>query len=202
LDGRDLGAAIFGLGILNQSIEVMERIWPITFESFAAVSDSPGAGRWRGGAGVESLLRFENAGGARVSYVADRGARGPGGPPGLFGGHPGSRVRLSRDRGTEHEQELEIYFADEHIPMTGTFFHVSSGGGGYGDPLERDPAAVLEDVMDRFVSVQSARDDYGVVIQVGNVDMLEYTLDHAATAALRAERAASPQPSSGVSPPP
>jgi N-methylhydantoinase B len=54
------------------------------------------------------------------------------------------------------------------------------GGGGWGDPLERDPAAVLEDVLDEYVSVAGARRDYGVVIVEG-----EMTVDEAATRALR-----------------
>ena len=186
-DGRDLGAAIFGLGILNQSIEVMERMWPLSFERFAAVRDSMGAGRWRGGAGVESILRFENRGGVRLSYIADRGLRGPGGPPGLFGGGRGIPIDLCRDIGTPQETQLDIYFADEHIPKDGTFQHVSSGGGGFGDPLEREPAAVREDVLDSFVSLEQAAAGYGVVILERDAQLLDYAIDGDATHALRAK---------------
>jgi N-methylhydantoinase B len=59
----------------------------------------------------------------------------------------------------------------------------SGGGGGWGNPFERDPAAVLADVLNEYVSVDAARDDYGVVI-----DAASMTVDDAATAILRAAR--------------
>ena len=69
--------------------------------------------------------------------------------------------------------------------------HEWAGGGGWGDPLERDPKRVLRDVRNEYVSAESARDDYGVV-----VDTATWTVDEAATAArrdaLRAGRAAPP----------
>ena len=88
---------------------------------------------------------------------------------------------------TDREEDLPIYFADEYIGRHGTFYHVSSGGGGYGDPLERDPRAVLDDVLDRYVSLRSARADYGVVIEVRDADLLDYRIDSEATRTLRAE---------------
>ena len=193
-DGRDCGAAIFGLGILNQSSEVIERMWPVTFQRLAPVTDSMGAGRWRGGAGLESVLRVENAGGVRLSYIADRGEDGPGGPRGLFGGHDGIPIRVVKNIDTAEESSLPIYFADEFVGQHGNFYHVSSGGGGYGDPLDRDPQAVVEDVMDKYISLRSARHHYGVVIKVRDADLLDYQIDIEATQTLREEmRAARPQ---------
>jgi len=189
-DGRDCGAAILGLGILNQSTEVIERLWPVTFDRLAPVIDSMGAGRWRGGAGLESVLRVENAGGVRLSYIADRGEDGPGGPRGLFGGADGIPIRVLKNIGTDDEENLPIYFADEFVGQHGNFYHVSSGGGGYGDPLERDPEAVMEDVMDKYISMRSALEDYGVVMEVRDADLLDYRIDFEATQALRAERRA------------
>jgi N-methylhydantoinase B len=60
-----------------------------------------------------------------------------------------------------------------------------SGAGGYGDPLERDPARVLDDVLDDYVSIEAARDDYGVVITGAGADL---RVDARATASLRGER--------------
>jgi N-methylhydantoinase B len=60
------------------------------------------------------------------------------------------------------------------------------GGGGWGDPLDRDPQAVLDDVLDEYVSVEGARRDYGVVL-TGSLDDLTLAIDDDATAALRAE---------------
>jgi N-methylhydantoinase B len=64
------------------------------------------------------------------------------------------------------------------------------GGGGWGDPLDREPSAVLDDVLDEYVSIEGARRDYGVVL-TGSLDDLTVTIDDAATAALRNERRAS-----------
>ena len=61
------------------------------------------------------------------------------------------------------------------------------GGGGWGDPLDRDPAAVLDDVWDEYVSVEGARRDYGVVI-TGSLEDMTLALDEAATADARADR--------------
>ena len=61
------------------------------------------------------------------------------------------------------------------------------GGGGWGDPLERDVQKVLEDVLDEYVSVGSAKEDYGVVLR-GSLEECDLEIDESATARLRAER--------------
>ena len=186
-DGRDCGDAIFGLGILNQSVEVMERMWPVTFEKFVPFRDSAGAGKWRGGVGLESVLRIENEGGARVSYTADRGPRGPGGPLGVFGGERGVPIRIVKNIGKATEEELDVYFADLQFEKGDTLYHVSSGGGGYGDPLERDPNAVLEDVIDGLVSLEQASEEYGVVIHTRDAESLLYDVDSKETGSKRGQ---------------
>ena len=67
---------------------------------------------------------------------------------------------------------------------------ISPSGGGYGDPLERDPAKVLDDVLDGFITVDHARDDYGVVLRAVD-DGYGWALNSEATRALRAEMAGS-----------
>ena len=64
------------------------------------------------------------------------------------------------------------------------------GGGGWGDPLDRDPQAVLDDVLDEYVSVEGARRDYGVVL-TGSLEDLTLEVDEAATTAARRDRDAS-----------
>jgi N-methylhydantoinase B len=100
-------------------------------------------------------------------------------PYGLYGGSPG---RPSRNTLTAGGVEREI---PAKVTMTmrrgDVFRHDQPGPGGWGDPLERDPARVLRDVRNELVSVDSARDDYGVVI-----DRAAWRVDEAATAALRA----------------
>jgi N-methylhydantoinase B len=61
------------------------------------------------------------------------------------------------------------------------------GGGGWGDPLDRDPQAVLDDVLDEYVSVEGAERDYGVVL-TGSLEDLTLAIDEEATAKLRASR--------------
>ncbi len=68
-----------------------------------------------------------------------------------------------------------------------TFSRPTAGGGGFGDPLERDPAKVVEDVADDYVSVERAAKDYGVVIRVIDAELCHYEVDVSATEALRAE---------------
>jgi len=67
------------------------------------------------------------------------------------------------------------------------FSRPTAGGGGYGDPLERDPERVREDVADDYVSIGRARKDYGVVLRVVDADLAEYAVDRAATERERAQ---------------
>jgi hypothetical protein len=76
----------------------------------------------------------------------------------------------------------------------------SNGGGGYGLPWERRPEAVLEDVIDGLLSLEKARNVYGVAIEVIDADALEYRIDEEATARLRAELAANDERPRGTAP--
>ncbi len=187
LDGRDGGAPLFGCGLQQQSIEHMERIWPIFLEKYSSKRDSMGAGKWRGGVGTESRLTVENSSGTIMSYVCDRGKYGPGGPPGLFGGKRGIHQGVTKNLGKDNEEYLDVYFSNVSVGQGESMYHYSAGGGGYGNPLERDPRAVLEDVIDDFVSIEAARNEYGVVIEAVDPDILDFRIDEKATAAVRLE---------------
>jgi N-methylhydantoinase B len=69
------------------------------------------------------------------------------------------------------------------------FEYLYGGGGGFGDPLERDPSRVLDDVLDEYVSVEAARREYGVVLR-GSLENYDLSVDEIATRALRAEKRA------------
>jgi N-methylhydantoinase B len=71
-----------------------------------------------------------------------------------------------------------------------SFERPSAGGGGFGDPLERDPAEVLEDVADGYVTVRRAERDYGVIIQEVDVELCEYRVEEEATERARAQQRA------------
>jgi N-methylhydantoinase B len=87
--------------------------------------------------------------------------------------------------GANEEERLGSIFSDVPIAEGDIFSRPTAGGGGFGDPLERDPALVLEDVKDDYVSVARAAKDYGVVIETIDAELCDYAVDEAATAALR-----------------
>jgi N-methylhydantoinase B len=80
---------------------------------------------------------------------------------------------------------LGAVFSNVECGAGDEFTRPSAGGGGFGDPLERDPAAVREDVADGYVSIERARKDYGVVVREVDAELAEYEVDAAATVAER-----------------
>ena len=92
-----------------------------------------------------------------------------------------------KDRATGEKKWLGSVFSNYKIKSGDRFSRPTAGGGGYGDPLDRDPARVKEDVIDDYVSVERALKDYGVFIKVNDPDILDYEVDEAATNAARAE---------------
>jgi N-methylhydantoinase B len=167
-----------------QPIEAIENEHPLIVERCVIRRDSAGAGRWRGGFGLRRDVRFLS-GKAVLSVLTDRNILGP---HGVCGGEAGKGNRFTVRR---NGQEIE----PSPIPGKVTGFPLqrgdvvvmrSAGGGGYGDPLERDPALVWHDVAEGYVSAEAARARYGVVVTSAGVDA-------AATAAERARlRAARP----------
>src|SRR5262249_37763754 len=145
-------------------------------------TDSGGAGKWRGCCGSRVVKRLL-APATVSSYVV--GMKYP--MPGLAGGKDGAPNRLTVPVGTERA-ETGAFMANAVPHAAGEAYeYLYGGGGGFGDPLERDPARVLEDVLDEYVSVEGARRDYAVVLR-GSLEDLTLEVDEAATAALRKER--------------
>lgn len=128
---------------------------PLVVERKALWTDSGGPGRWRGGLGQEFRLRIE-ADNTVMPIRADR-TRNP--APGLRGGRPGARGQVLRND-TEHLHPKSIASADSGDLYTWRL----PGGGGYGDPLARDPQRVLADVVDGLVSPEAAEREYGVKV--------------------------------------
>jgi N-methylhydantoinase B len=178
-DGLSNGCSTIGIS-KTTPVEVIEQRFPVMFEEYSLHEGSGGPGRHRGGFGVNYEVTLRR-GEARASFVMDHGRTGP---QGALGGADGgvNRVRVVRG-GTVHtpphlskEQDIRIAAGDRIRVST-------PGGGGYGDPLERDPALVLRDVARGYYSVEQVADLFGVVIVGGAVDPV-------ATAALRAHRRA------------
>ena len=107
--------------------------------------------------------------------------------PGIAGGRPGSPNRLTLKVGSD--EPVVVEHTANWVPMEAgeRIVYDYGGGGGWGDPLARDPAAVLDDVLDEYVSVEGAERDYGVVLSV-SLEELTLEVDAEATARLRAER--------------
>ncbi len=182
-DGCNVTTACFGTGLQSQPVEGQERVSPILTNEYQILTDSAGPGRWRGGAGVRKTSTLREADQSVISYICDRERAVVWG---IDGGLPSMPHGLSlRRAGEEREEWLGSVFSDVPIGSGDVFTRPTAGGGGYGDPLERDPGKVRDDVADDYVSIERARKDYGVVLRVVDADLAEYAIDEPATAAER-----------------
>jgi N-methylhydantoinase B len=145
----------------NVPAEVVEVRYPWQVERFELRRDSGGAGKYRGGLGVvrDYRLGFD----AGLTVTTDRVKYTP--PWGVFGGSPGDTniTVVTRNDGAE-----ERWRKISNLPLKRgeVVSFRGGGGGGYGSPLDRDPQAVLDDVISGYVSVEAAARDYGVAIDV------------------------------------
>ncbi len=144
----------------NIPVELAESDWPILIERYGLVPDSGGAGRYRGGLAVERVWRVLEPDTA-VHVRSDRQVHRP---YGLAGGHEGapSSSACSSAR-MEHVERMPPMFVELLQPGE-VFHHRMPGGGGFGDPRDRDPESVAQDVRDEKVSCAAARALYGVAI--------------------------------------
>lgn len=145
---------------MNTPIEAIEPACPLRFMTYQMRIDSGGPGKWRGGVGLERSWILEGPA-ATLSVLGERN-RFP--PWGLFGGKPGAvgeyYLVTANGKKTRLRSKCTIRMSkgDRLIIRT-------PGGGGYGDPLEREPRMVLKDMVNGLISLRSARNDYGVVIR-------------------------------------
>jgi len=185
-DGSNCTAPIFGVGLAVQPLEGQERLSPVVTTQHAIRTDSGGPGRYRGGCGVEKGATLTSAERTVMSYCCDR-ARSI--AWGIEGGLPSLPHGVWLNPGSDNERFLGAAFSNVAIGPGDMFTRPSAGGGGYGDPLERDPASVCEDVTEAYVSIERALKDYGVVVRELDADMAEYDVDLEATKAARAKHA-------------
>ncbi len=164
-DGANASAPLFGMGLTVQPLEGQERLNPVITTKHEIVQDSGGPGKWRGGCGLEKGGIITESDRVLMSYMADRERIVPWG---ILGGLPSIPQGVFLNPGTPNERSLGCYFSAVEIKQGDVFTRMSAGGGGLGDPLERDPMLVLEDVIDGYVSVERARKDYGVVVRQEN----------------------------------
>jgi N-methylhydantoinase B len=160
----------------NLPTEFTESRFPLRIERLGLAMDSGGPGRYRGGCGYEKDIRVLRD--AHFMSIADRSILSCWG---VNGGKAGQPFSITVDPGGPDEHQVDA-LADGEPLTAGTVVRVrTTGGGGWGDPLERPVAEVLQDIKWRKVSVEGARRDYGVVITADGA------ADQAATETLRAE---------------
>jgi N-methylhydantoinase B len=143
-------------------------------ERYGYRQDSGGPGRHRGGVGIERVYRFLAPANAIVINYKTKTD-----PWGIGAGADAARNRVVVFPDTDRQRDVGV---SNTVFVPGeAIVNLTGGGGGWGDPLERDPQAVAADVRLGFVSAAAAASDYGVVLRGHDVD-------EQATRALRAER--------------
>jgi len=179
VDGWGSMPSSFG-NLIRATAEVNESIFPVRHESCDYETDTGGAGQWRGCPGSRVVKRTLVPASLSTWMV---GMKYP--MAGVQGGRDGSPNRLTVRFDSAPEAVTNVANAVPHGAGE-AFEYVYGGGAGWGDPLEREPAAVLDDVLDEYVSPESAERDYGVVLR-GSLEALDLTVDAAATGKLRAK---------------
>jgi len=159
-DGNAGLVSLYGGGAKITPVEVFEEKYPLKFEEWTFEIDSGGPGQFRGGYGSKKSF-YLTRGKAKLTVLGDRGKF----PAwGLFGGKNGSSQRLILNEGAKDEKDLTLRAFGYEIKAGDKVTLYSGGGGGYGNPIDRNAEAVLKDVINGHVSVNNAEKDYGVVI--------------------------------------
>ena len=163
-DGVDV---IYYIAQENYPVEYVERDFPLRVERYAARPDSGGPGYHRGGAGVVRDVRVL----CERAELATRMENTLVAPYGVAGGHAGRTGRIILNPGTPRERELAA-LGDGFVLERGDLLRFETcGGGGWGDPLTRDPERVRQDVTRGFVTPRGALEDYGVALDPITLDV-------------------------------
>ncbi|MFO0997520.1 MAG: hydantoinase B/oxoprolinase family protein [Alphaproteobacteria bacterium] len=180
-DGISNGCSTIGIS-KTQPLEVMEQFYPVLFEEYSLRDRSGGAGKHRGGFGVNYKVRLRR-GHAIASFVMDHGRTGP---QGVLGGEDGGPNHVIVRRGNQPDYTLPHFSKDQGLHVNGGDMVLVStpGGGGYGNPLERDPGLVERDVSLGYYTAEDASKRFGVVL-----DQKSLAVDQSATKALRKDMA-------------
>ncbi len=188
IPGRPIGDGMDGHSwwplFENIPTEYLESFYPMVIESYASLADTGGAGKHRGGNGIEKVYRLLEDG--MVSIHDDRHRTQPWG---ILGGQPGACSRKWLQRRDGEREELPSKIDGIRVRKGDRIVFRTAGGGGWGDPLERDAGRVRNDVARRLMSIEKARDDYGVVLMADGLQ-----LDVRATRDLRANMKHSRRP--------
>jgi N-methylhydantoinase B len=185
-DGLNYYIVPAGAGVAyRDSVESDELRFPILVRSVGLVTGSAGAGEYRGG--LATRVEFSPRGNAMTVMTATNGASTV--PRGARGGHDAKPAYNARSRNGQLAEVYQGYISVELAPGD-VVVGIDSGGGGYGDPMDRDPLLVLEDVRESFETIERAHDIYGVYF-VTDEDGMPVDIDWRATRARRATARAS-----------
>ncbi|UGS33884.1 hydantoinase B/oxoprolinase family protein [Capillimicrobium parvum] len=181
-DGVDIGGEIPNVVSRWANAESQELNTPLVYLFRRVVVDSGGPGKFRGGVCHEYAFAPTGVGGAELGVVLfGKGTRAPM-SLGMFGGYPGSNVRYSTFRDTNAAdlpdslqeivagERVDQFWGSVDLGVTDIQYVRFMGGGGYGDPLDREPDRVRDDVERGLVSAEAAHDVYGVVLAGAAVD--------------------------------
>ena len=159
--GDGLDVIYSSRGQKNFPMEFVEHEFPVRILSYAIHQDSGGAGKFRGGCGVVrdvQVLAPHVVLGTRMNNVKSQSW-------GVKGGKAGKAGCFIVNPGTAHARSVAPFGDNVELHAGDILRVMTSGGGGWGNPAERDPLQVLQDVKDGFVSLDSARNEYGVMIE-------------------------------------
>jgi len=157
-DGMDAIDTLYA-NTRNNPIEDVESHLPLRIDRYELRTDACPAGEYRGGLGSVREFTYLAAGGASIE---GEGHTYP--PWGFAGGEDGATASLHLRRADGDEQSMPSKMPYRTVKTGDRFIVTGPAGGGYGDPLLRDPQRVLSDVLDGFVTTEQARSVYGVLI--------------------------------------
>ncbi|MBL6996341.1 hydantoinase B/oxoprolinase family protein [Desulfobacula sp.] len=166
--------AIFPANGANTPVEILESDTTMLVEERSLILDSGGPGKQRGGIGRRMIFRSPDEGenSCGTTSIAVQAGRYIYPPKGMFGGKDGSLAKFQKNGENADPSTLTFMDPGDRISF------VSAGGGGYGDPFERDPKAVERDVQYGYVSIERAKQDYGVIIDPESLKLdLDATLE-------------------------
>lgn len=165
MDGHH--CAIFPANGANTPVEIFESDTPLIVEERSLVCDSGGPGKMRGGLGRKMIIRVpdDDTAPQGPTSIALQAGRFKYAPQGLFGAGPGVMAKFLVNEKDGDPSGLTLCQNGDVIQF------LSAGGGGYGNAFERDPEAVQQDVINEYVSIEKAREDYGVVVDPGTLEV-------------------------------
>lgn len=166
-DGENVLIAIADGDTLNVPIEAVEIRHPLMIECYELYKDSGGPGKYRGGLGHNRTYKIlGHEAGITITYERSKCP-----PWGIFGGKPGKINQVIVHQEVGGPETVLNKATNYRLKPGARLVCLTGGGGGYGDPLERDPEIVRLDVIKDYVSLQSAQEDYGVVLDPNTLEI-------------------------------